>query len=90
MSPTWLTTTNYPPTNLVYCSILPLFGWTKVYVCQDVDDPTDFYSYTAALVMGQLLTCGIQFTQSSFSSSGQSNSISSILKEFDKKSRGKV
>jgi hypothetical protein len=86
--PSWLTTTGYPPSNEVYCSILAFFNWTKVYVCQDRDDPTEYFGYIAGQIKSHLTACGVLYTQMVFSSSDKSVSILAILREFNMKSRG--
>jgi Receptor family ligand binding region len=88
-SPTWLTTTGYPPSYDVYCSILAFFNWTKVYICHNQDDPTEYFGYIASQVKSHLATCGVQFTQTVSSSSDKSISVKAILREFNMKSRGK-
>jgi hypothetical protein len=89
LSPTWVTTTPFPPPNEVYCSFLAASGWTNVYVCLDRNDPTEYYGYASGRVASQLTSCGVNFIQNNFSSSDYSSSLPSILREFNSKSRSK-
>jgi hypothetical protein len=86
-SPTWITTTAFPPANEVYCSFLAALNWTKVYVSIDLNVSSEYYGYASNRVTTQLKGCGISFIQNSFSSRNKSFSVNSLLQEFNRTNR---
>jgi hypothetical protein len=90
-TPTWITTTPFPPVEEVYCSFLAAFNWTNVFVVVDRDRAVaEYYGYAAKRVTDKLADCGVQFTRSTFLSGDKTFSTSAILQEFHSRSRGKL
>ncbi|OWA54614.1 hypothetical protein BV898_19013 [Hypsibius exemplaris] len=84
-SPTWLSTTPFAYSNVVFCSLLNALNWTTVFVGLDSQDRM-YHLYIFHVVTGELTGCGVQFTAATVACSEEASVVSS-LREFHAKSR---